>query len=108
MHVPDGATPKDGPSAGITMAIALFSLLLKKPVVSKLGMTGVLTLTGEVLPIGGLKEKIIAARRAGLKQIVIPTQNKKDYIELPEHLKENLEVFYAKTFQDVFKVSFSG
>ncbi len=108
LHVPAGATPKDGPSAGITMATALFSLLLKKPVVTKLGMTGELTLTGEVLPIGGLKEKIIAARRAGLKRIVIPTQNKKDYVELPEHLKENLEVFYAKTFQDVFKVAFAS
>jgi ATP-dependent Lon protease len=107
LHVPAGATPKDGPSAGITMATALFSLMLKKPVVSKLGMTGELTLTGEVLPIGGLKEKIIAARRAGLKRIVIPTQNKKDYIELPEHLKENLEVYYAKTFQDVYKVAFA-
>jgi len=107
LHVPAGATPKDGPSAGVTMATALLSLMLNKVVVLKLGMTGELTLTGEVLPIGGLKEKIIAARRAGLKRIVIPTQNKKDYVELPEHLKENLEVFYAKTYQDVFNVAFS-
>lgn len=106
LHVPAGATPKDGPSAGITMATALISMILNKPVINKLGMTGELTLTGEVLPIGGLKEKIIAARRAGLKKIVIPFQNKKDYIELPDHLKENLEVFYAKNFQDVFKVAF--
>ena len=79
-----------------------------KPVVSKLGMTGELTITGEVLPIGGLKEKIIAARRASLKRIIIPTQNRKDYIELPDHLRENLEVFYAKSYMDVFKYAFSG
>jgi ATP-dependent Lon protease len=106
MHVPAGATPKDGPSAGVTMATALYSLMLDKPVVSKLGMTGELTITGEVLPIGGLKEKIIAARRAGLTRIIIPIQNKKDYVELPDHLKENLEVFYAKTYPDVFKHAF--
>ncbi len=106
MHVPAGATPKDGPSAGVTMTTALFSLMRNQAVVPKLGMTGELTLTGEVLPIGGLKEKIIAARRAGLKQIIIPIQNKRDYVELPDHLKENLEVFYAKTYQDVFKVAF--
>ncbi len=106
MHVPAGATPKDGPSAGVTMATALFSLMMEKPVVSKLGMTGELTLTGEVLPIGGLKEKIIASRRAGLKRIVIPAQNKKDYLELPDHLKENLDVFYAKNYRDVFNVAF--
>ena len=106
LHVPTGATPKDGPSAGVTMATALFSQMLGKPVISKLGMTGELSLTGDVLPIGGLKEKIIAARRAGLKKIVIPAQNKRDYQELPDHLKENIEVFYAKTYRDVFKVSF--
>ena len=71
----------------------------------KMAMTGELTLTGEVLPIGGLKEKVIAARRAKIKKIVIPSQNKKDFVELPDHLKENLEVFYAKTYQDVFKVA---
>ena len=108
LHVPAGATPKDGPSAGVTMATALFSLMLKKPVVSKLGMTGELTLTGEVLPIGGLKEKFIASRRAGIDKIVVPAQNKKDYDELPEHLKMNLEVFFVKTFRDVFEVAFGN
>ncbi|MBU3915215.1 endopeptidase La [bacterium] len=107
MHVPAGATPKDGPSAGITMATALLSLIMDKPTIPKLGMTGELTLTGEVLPIGGLKEKIIASRRAGLKKIIIPSLNKKDYLELPDHLKENLEIFYAKTYQDVFDVAFA-
>ncbi len=106
LHVPAGATPKDGPSAGVTMATALLSLLLNKPVVKKLGMTGELTLIGEVLPIGGLKEKIIAARRVGLKSIIIPEQNRKDYLEIPEHLKEKLEVHFAKTFDDIFKVAF--
>lgn len=106
LHVPAGATPKDGPSAGITMATALISLMLDRPVIPKLGMTGELTLTGEVLSIGGLKEKIIAAKRAKLKRIIIPSQNRKDFIELPEHLQENLEVHYAKTYQDVFDFAF--
>jgi len=106
LHVPAGATPKDGPSAGITMATALISLMLKKPVIPRLGMTGELTLTGEVLPIGGLKEKIIAARRAGLRKLVIPTQNRKDYLELADHLKEKIEVFFAKRYTDVFKIAF--
>jgi ATP-dependent Lon protease len=108
LHVPAGATPKDGPSAGVTMATALFSLLLDKPVIPRLGMTGELTLTGEVLPIGGLKEKIIASRRAGLTRIVIPAQNKKDYLELEDHLKEKIEVFYARKYQDVFKIAFNS
>jgi ATP-dependent Lon protease len=106
LHVPAGATRKDGPSAGITMATALISLMLKKPVIPRLGMTGELTLSGEVLPIGGLKEKIIAARRAGLRKIIIPTQNRKDYLELADHLKEKIEVFFAKRYQDVFKYAF--
>ena len=107
IHVPAGATPKDGPSAGVTMSTALISLLLQRPVSLKVGMTGELTLTGEVLPIGGLKEKIIAARRVGLKTIIIPHGNKKDYNELPDHLKEKLTIHFAKTYDDVFKVAFS-
>ena len=106
MHVPAGATPKDGPSAGVTMTTALFSLMLDKPVLPKLGMTGELSLTGDVLPIGGLQEKIIAARRSGLKTLIIPEQNRKDYIELPDHLKDKIEIFYAKTYEDVFAVAF--
>ncbi|MCP4749740.1 MAG: endopeptidase La [Proteobacteria bacterium] len=108
LHVPAGATPKDGPSAGVTMATALLSLVLQKPVVPRLGMTGELTLTGEVLPIGGLKEKIIASRRSGLTRIVIPLQNKKDYLELPDHLKERIDVSFAKTYRDVFKIAFDA
>lgn len=106
LHVPAGATPKDGPSAGVTMATALISLMLNKPIRTKLGMTGELSLTGDVLPIGGLKEKVIASRRSGLDKVIVPIQNKKDYLELPDHLKEKLEVFYAKTYEDVFKIAF--
>ncbi|OGH03231.1 MAG: endopeptidase La [Candidatus Lambdaproteobacteria bacterium RIFOXYD1_FULL_56_27] len=106
LHVPAGATPKDGPSAGVTMASVLISLMLDQPLIPKLGMTGELTLIGEVLPIGGLKEKMIAARRSGLKTIIVPAANKKDYLELPDHLKEKLEVHFASTYDDVFKVAF--
>lgn len=106
LHVPAGATPKDGPSAGVTMTTALLSLILDQPVIPKLGMTGELSLTGDVLPIGGLKEKIIAARRSGLKTIIIPEQNQKDYVELPDHLKDKIDVFFAKTYEDVFSVAF--
>ncbi len=108
LHVPAGATPKDGPSAGVTMATTLLSLMLHQAVLPKLGMTGELSLTGEVLPIGGLKEKMIAARRAGLKVVVIPQQNKKDYLELEDHIKEPIEVHFARYYEDVFRVAFPG
>jgi ATP-dependent Lon protease len=106
LHVPAGATPKDGPSAGITMATALVSMMTGKMVKKKLGMTGELTLTGRVLPIGGIKEKAIAARRSGLKTLVFPDDNRKDYEELPDYLKEGLEVYFVKTFDDVFRIVF--
>jgi ATP-dependent Lon protease len=106
LHVPAGATPKDGPSAGVTMATALLSMIGGKPVRKKLGMTGELTLTGRVLPIGGLKEKTIAARRAGLKVLVFPEGNRKDFNELPDYLKEGLEVHFAREYKDVYKVAF--
>ncbi|GAW65222.1 lon protease [Geoanaerobacter pelophilus] len=106
LHVPAGATPKDGPSAGVTMATALISMMQGRPVKKKLGMTGELTLTGRVLPIGGVKEKTIAARRAGLKVLIFPDANKKDFAELPDYLKEGLEVYFAKEYKDVYKVAF--
>jgi len=106
LHVPAGATPKDGPSAGVTMATALISMMSGKPVRSKLGMTGELTLTGRVLPIGGVKEKTIAARRAGLKVLIFPDGNRKDFAELPDYLKEGLEVYFAKEYKDVHRVAF--
>lgn len=107
LHVPAGATPKDGPSAGVTMATALLSLIRRTPIRDKLGMTGELTLTGKVLPIGGVKEKTIAARRVGLKTLVFPEGNRKDFEELPDYLKEGLEVHFAKEYDDVYKVAFA-
>ena len=106
LHVPAGATPKDGPSAGVTMATALVSMITGKRVKKKLGMTGELTLTGRVLPIGGLKEKAIAARRAGLKVLIFPEGNRNDFEDLPDYLKEGLEVHFVKTFNDIYKIVF--
>ncbi|MBE0577064.1 MAG: endopeptidase La [Desulfuromonadales bacterium] len=106
LHVPAGATPKDGPSAGITMATALVSTITGKVVKKKLGMTGELTLTGRVLPIGGLKEKTIAARRSGLKSLIFPNDNRNDYEALPDYLKEGLEVHFVKSFNDVYQIAF--
>ncbi len=108
LHVPAGATPKDGPSAGITMASALVSMITGKPVRRKLGMTGELTLTGRVLPIGGLKEKTIAARRAGLQILLFPEGNRRDYEELADYLKEGLSVHFVREFDDVYRLAFDG
>ena len=101
LHVPAGAIPKDGPSAGITMATALVSLIKKKPSKKGLAMTGELTLTGRILPIGGVKEKVIAARRAKYKSVIFPEGNRKDYEELPAHLKRGLKVKFASHFDEV-------
>ncbi|ABA87850.1 DNA-binding ATP-dependent protease La [Syntrophotalea carbinolica DSM 2380] len=106
LHVPAGATPKDGPSAGVTMATALLSMITGKPVIKKLGMTGELTLTGKVLPIGGVKEKIIAVKRIGLTTVILPEANRKDFEELPDHLRENLSVHFAGDYRDVYQVAF--
>jgi ATP-dependent Lon protease len=106
IHVPAGATPKDGPSAGITMATALVSMITSKPVIKHLAMTGELTLTGQVLPIGGLKEKVIAARRARTKILIFPAENRKDFEELPEYLRNGLEVHFASRYEDVYEHAF--
>ncbi|MBF8263509.1 MAG: lon [Parachlamydiales bacterium] len=106
IHIPEGATPKDGPSAGITMVTSLLSLLMKQPVRENLGMTGELTLTGRVLPIGGLKEKLIAARRSKLNVLIFPKENLRDYDELPEFLKKGLEVHFVEYYDEVFKIAF--
>jgi len=106
LHVPAGATPKDGPSAGVTMATALLSMITGKPVIKKLGMTGELTLTGKVLPIGGVKEKIIAVKRIGIATVILPEANRKDFEELPDHLREDLNVHFARDYRDVYKVAF--
>lgn len=106
IHIPEGATPKDGPSAGITMLTALVSLLRGEPVLEDLGMTGELTLTGKVLPIGGVKEKLIAARRSGAKILVFPHENQRDYDELPAYLKKDIKVHFVKHYDEVFHVAF--
>jgi len=106
MHVPEGATPKDGPSAGSTMVTSLMSLALNKAVRQDLAMTGEITLTGKVLPIGGVKEKTIAAKRSGVKHIMFPKDNKGDYDELAENIKEGLIVHYADYYRDVYAVAF--
>ena len=106
IHIPEGATPKDGPSAGITMVTSLLSLLLERPILKNLGMTGEITLTGKVLPIGGLKEKLIAARRSKLNVLIFPNENLRDYDELPEYLKKGLKVHFVDYYNDVFKIAF--
>ena len=106
LHVPAGATPKDGPSAGVTIATALLSIARNEPPRQNIAMTGELTLTGQVLPVGGIREKVIAARRQKISTLILPEANQGDYDELPEYLKEGLEVHFAKSFGDVFQVCF--
>ena len=106
LHVPAGATPKDGPSAGITMATALYSLAMNKPIRAHYAMTGELTLTGFVLPIGGVKEKTIAAKRAGVVDLIFPAENRKDFDELPAHIRKGLKPHFVGTFKDVLKLCF--
>ncbi len=107
LHIPEGATPKDGPSAGITMAIALLSLLKDKPLRAALAMTGELSLTGQVLPIGGLKEKTIAARRNGIKDIIIPHQNIRDLDDIPEHIRKGISFHPVQRMEEVIDIAFS-
>ncbi len=106
LHVPAGATPKDGPSAGITMASALYSLVTNRPINKNFAMTGELTLTGQVMPIGGVKEKTIAAKRAKLNNLIFPLANKNDFDELPAHIKKGLKPYYASNYKDVIKICF--
>jgi len=108
VHVPEGATPKDGPSAGVTMATALLSLALGRAPSSDLAMTGELTLTGRVLAVGGIREKVIAARRTGIRRIILPEANRGDFEELPDHLQENIEVHFAERYPDVARIAFPG
>ncbi|TVY22839.1 Lon protease-like protein, mitochondrial [Lachnellula hyalina] len=108
LHCPEGAVPKDGPSAGITMATSLMSLALNRPLDPTIAMTGELTVTGKVLRIGGLREKTVAARRAGSKMIIFPDDNMSDWLELPENIKEGIEGKPAKWYSDVFDLVFPG
>jgi ATP-dependent Lon protease len=108
LHVPAGATPKDGPSAGVTMASSLLSLAAGVPVRKKLAMTGELTLTGRVLPVGGIREKVTAAKRMGINDIILPKANEADLDEVPEEVRRGIEFHTAEWFDDVVKIAFSG
>lgn len=105
IHIPEGATPKDGPSAGITMVTALLSLLLDTPVLNDLGMTGEITLTGRILPVGGIKEKLVAARRSGLKSLIFPRENLRDYDELADYLKKGITIHFVDHYDEVFRIA---
>lgn len=106
IHIPEGAVPKDGPSAGITMATAMLSAIIKKPVRADVAMTGEITLRGRVLPIGGLKEKILAAKNAGIVTVCVPKKNEKDIAEISPEIKKGLEIVFVETMQDVLDVAF--
>ena len=108
IHVPAGAVPKDGPSAGVTMATALVSLVRGVPVDDDVGMTGEITLTGQVLPIGGVREKVLAAQRAGLKRVILPLENEPDLDDLPAETTAELEFVLADHVEDVFEDAFRG
>jgi len=105
LHLPAGATPKDGPSAGITMALALYSLSKNKKIRGNIAMTGELSLTGKVLPVGGIKEKVLAAKRAGIKEIILPFENNKDLNEVPESHRKGMKFYPVKHFDEVLKVA---
>ncbi len=106
IHIPEGAVPKDGPSAGITMAAAMLSAVTKRKIRADVAMTGEITLRGRVLPIGGLKEKTLAAKNAGIKTICVPKKNEKDMDEISEEIKQGLEIVYVETMEDVLKTAF--
>ena len=108
VHVPAGAVPKDGPSAGVTMAIAIASLVRRMPVADDLGMTGELTLTGQVLPIGGVREKALAAQRAGLHRVILPRENEFDLEDLPAETRRGVEFVLVDSIEDVLRVAFNG
>ncbi|MEX2525604.1 MAG: endopeptidase La [Gammaproteobacteria bacterium] len=106
LHVPEGATPKDGPSAGITMATALLSLATGRRIKRPLAMTGEMTLTGKVLPVGGIREKIVAARRSGVLEIIMPDDNRRDVDELPDYLRKGLTIHFVKKYDEVAGIVF--
>ena len=105
VHVPEGATPKDGPSAGIAMMTSLVSALTGVPVRKNVAMTGEITLRGHVLPIGGLKEKLLAALRAGIKTVIIPEENKKDLEEIPDEVKQNIRIVPVTKAEQVLHIA---
>jgi ATP-dependent Lon protease len=105
VHVPEGATPKDGPSAGVAMVTSIVSVLTQIPIRKDVAMTGEVTLRGNVLPIGGLKEKLLAALRGGIKTVLIPKENVKDLPDIPDNVKSGLEIIPVETVTDVLKVA---
>jgi ATP-dependent Lon protease len=105
IHVPEGATPKDGPSAGVGMCTSLVSALTKIPVRADVAMTGEITLRGEVLPIGGLKEKLLAAHRGGISTVIIPEENERDLVEIPKNIKQNLDIRPVRWIDEVLQVA---
>jgi len=105
IHVPEGATPKDGPSAGVGMCAALVSALTNIPARSDVAMTGEITLRGEVLPIGGLKEKLLAAHRGGIARVIIPYENEKDLAEIPKNIKDKLDIVPVRWIDEVLQYS---
>ena len=107
IHIPEGAVPKDGPSAGITMATAMLSAMLEKPVRADVAMTGEVTLRGRVLPVGGLKEKLLAAKNAGMKKVIVPKKNRRDIEELSREITGGLELVYAETMDEVIANAFA-
>ena len=105
IHVPEGATPKDGPSAGIGMVTSIVSAITNIPVRKDVAMTGEVTLTGQVLPIGGLKEKLLAAHRAGIKQVIIPKENEKDLVDMPKKIIDDIKITPVEKADEVLKIA---
>ena len=108
LHVPEGATPKDGPSAGCTIVTAVISLATGVPVRQNLAMTGEISLRGKILAVGGIKEKVIAAKRAGVDTVILPADNRKDFDDLPSLVKNGVTVHFAETYQDVYDIAFGS
>jgi ATP-dependent Lon protease len=108
VHVPAGAIPKDGPSAGVSIFAALVSLLTRRCVRADVAMTGEITLRGLVLPVGGIKEKLLAAHRAGIRRILLPERNEKDVVDVPEEIRNEIEIVYAKSVDDVLAAALEG
>jgi ATP-dependent Lon protease len=105
IHIPEGAVPKDGPSAGITLALSIISALTLKPIRNDIAMTGEITLRGRVLPIGGLKEKILAAKRAGIYELIVPMDNKRNVSELDSEILEGITIHYVDNMDEVIKLA---
>jgi ATP-dependent Lon protease len=101
LHIPAGAIPKDGPSAGVTMYVSMVSLLTGKPIRPDVAMTGEITLRGLILPVGGIKEKFLAAHRAGIKRVVLPERNRKDVIDIPEQPRKEIEILFVKRMDEI-------